>query len=132
MAERSFARSFMSAALLAILISCLGLLGLAKYNAMKRTREIGLRKTFGVTSVQILKLLQSEIVLQVLLSSMIGIPVAWYIMKQWLTKFAFRIDTTWWMYVMAGFMTLLIATSTIIFHTWKVARTNPVESLRYE
>jgi len=131
-AEQDFARSFMIAALLAIMISCLGLLGMAKYNAMKRTREIGLRKAFGATSVQVLKLLQSEILLQVFLSSLLGSPIAWFIMKQWLNKFAFRIDTIWWMYVLGMLITLLIATFTIFFHTWKVARTNPVESLRYE
>jgi putative ABC transport system permease protein len=131
-AERSFALSFMIAALLAILISAMGLSGMSKYNAMKRTKEIGIRKTFGSTSLQVLKLLQYETVLLVLIASLVGIPLSWYIMKQWLANFTFHIDPAWWMFALAGLLALLIAMLTILTQTWKVSRTNPVETLRYE
>jgi len=130
--ERAFSFSFLISAVLAILISCLGLVGLSKYNTMKRTREIGIRKTFGAGTPKIMELLLSETVVLVLVSSFVGIPAAWFIMKKWLERFAYRIDLAWWMFVIAGIITIFIAMITVIVFTLKAARANPVKTLRYE
>ena len=122
----------MIAAILAILVSCLGLLGLTKYNALKRTREIGIRKTFGASSGNILYLLQSESLILILVSIVLGIPLAWIIVNRWLENFVYHIDPKWWMFLLAIFITFLVAVISVLFLSIKTSRANPVESLRYE
>ena len=131
-AERSFGTSFMIAALLAIITSCLGLLGLSRFNILKRTKEIGIRKTFGSSSGLILKRLQRETFLLVFLASIAGIPISWIISRRWLENFHYRIDPAWWMFTLAFFLVLLVAISTTLLQTWRASRKNPVEALRYE
>ena len=131
-AERSFGTSFMIAALLAIITSCLGLLGLSRFNILKRTKEIGIRKTFGSSSFLVLKRLQTETFILVLLSSIIGIPLSWFITRRWLENFHYRIDPAWWMFFVAFMLVLLVAISTTLVQTWRASVRNPVEALRYE
>lgn len=131
-AERSFGSSFLIAALLAIITSCLGLLGLSRFNILKRTKEIGIRKTFGSGRGGVLRLLQIETFILVLISSLIGIPVAWFIVNRWLMNFAYRIDLSWWMFLTAVLATLLVSVATTFVQTWRAANQNPVETLRYE
>jgi len=122
----------MIAAVLAILVSCLGLLGLTKYNALKRTREIGIRKTFGASSSNILYLLQSESLILILISIVLGIPLALSIVNRWLKNFAYHIDPAWWMFLLAVVITFLVAILSISFLSIRTSRANPVDSLRYE
>ena len=119
-------------AYMAIFISCLGLFGLAAFNTEMRIKEIGIRKVLGSSSFGILKLLTSDFVKLVLLSIAFASPIAWYLMRDWLTQFAYRIDIGWSVFVIAGVLTLLIALVTIGFQGIKAANSNPVKSLRTE
>lgn len=130
--EWNFMRSFMLAALLAMITSSLGLLAFSSYNTLKRTKEIGIRKTFGSSRGRIMILLHMETFSLVMISTLIGIPVAWLIVSRWLTNFSYRIEPSWWMFLVAVLVTLLVATATTFIQTWKISGRNPVESLRYE
>jgi putative ABC transport system permease protein len=118
--------------LLAILISCLGLIGLSSFMAERRTKEIGIRKISGAKSVEIFYLLSKEYIILVIISIIIACPVAWYLMNRWLQNFAYRISTSWWIFVLAGSIALLIALLTVSFQSYRAASRNPVEALRYE
>ena len=131
-AERSFGTSFLIAAILGILTSCLGLLGLSHFNILKRTKEIGIRKTFGSSSIQVLKRLQTETMLMVVLSSLIGIPISWIIARRWLENFSYRIDPAWWMFLLAFILLLFVSLLSTLVQTWRASTRNPVETLRYE
>ncbi len=123
---------FEAFAFLAILISCLGLFGLASYMIEIRTKEIGIRKTLGASVRGVVLLLSKEFVKWVILASFIALPVAYYFMSKWLQSFAYKIELTWWMFALAGGIALVIALATIGFQTVKAATANPVKSLRYE
>ncbi|MBN8677624.1 MAG: ABC transporter permease [Chitinophagales bacterium] len=117
---------------IAILISCLGLLGLAAFAAEQRTKEIGIRKVLGASVRNISQLLMRDFLKLVLLGILIAAPVAGYLMQQWLTDFAYRIDLQWWMFVGSGLVALLIALLTVGGQSVKAALANPVKSLRSE
>ena len=117
---------------LAIFISCLGLLGLASFMAEKRTKEIGIRKVVGASTHKILLLLQKEFILLVLFSSVISFPIAWYVMNNWLNDFAYRTEIEWWVFLISGITALLIALITVGFQTIKAAKSKPVDTLKYE
>ena len=123
---------FEAFAFLAILISCLGLFGLASYMIELRTKEIGIRKTLGATVHGVVILLSQEFVKWVILANLIALPSAYYFMNKWLQDFAYKIELTWWMFVIAGIIALVIALATIGFQTINAATVNPVKSLRYE
>ena len=125
----SLARYF---AYMAIFISCLGLFGLAAFNTEMRIKEIGIRKVLGSSSFGILKLLSSDFIKLVMLSILLASPIAWYLMRDWLLQFAYRIDIGWTVFVVAGTLTSLIALATISFQALKAANANPVKSLRME
>ncbi|RLD85963.1 MAG: hypothetical protein DRJ07_01900, partial [Bacteroidetes bacterium] len=118
--------------LIAIIISCLGLFGLSFYGLQKRIKEIGIRKVNGAAVSEILIMLNKDFVKWVAIAFVIAVPVAWYAMNSWLQKFAYKSELSWWIFALAGLMALLIALITISFQTFKVARRNPVEALRYE
>jgi putative ABC transport system permease protein len=118
--------------LLAIFISCLGLFGLASYTIEKRTKEIGIRKVLGASVPKITSMLSFEFLKWVALANLIAWPVAWYFMGQWLDNFVYRIDLSWWIFLMAAMIGLLLALLTVIFQSTKAALSNPIESLRYE
>ena len=117
---------------LAILISCLGLYGLSSYTAEVRTKEIGIRKTLGATVPGIVLLLSKDFAKLVIAANVIAWPVAYLIMDRLLQNFAYRINIGWWVFVLAGILTLAIAFITISFQSIKAATANPIDSLRFE
>ncbi|MGD8777474.1 MAG: ABC transporter permease [Ignavibacteria bacterium] len=119
-------------AILAIFISCLGLLGLASFSSQQRTKEIGIRKVLGSSVIGILIMLVMDFVKWILLANIIAVPIAWYAMNKWLQNFVYRIDISWWVFLLAGGIALVIALATVSFQAIKAAIANPVESLRYE
>jgi len=123
---------FTDFAVIAIFISCLGLLGLAAYTAQVRTREIGVRKVLGASVNSLIGLLTKDFLKLVLLSIVIASPVAWYFMYKWLQDFAYKITINWWVFVLAGAVSIIIAFITISFQAIKAALTNPVKTLRSE
>lgn len=130
--EVRFGKLFLNFALLAIFISCLGLLGLASYSTMQRTKEIGIRKVMGASVAGIVNLLSRDFLLLVLISFIIAAPIAWFGMHSWLKDFAYRIDISWWIFALAGLLAVLIAVGTISFQAIRAAVMNPVKSLRTE
>jgi putative ABC transport system permease protein len=130
--EERFGKLFMNFAILAIFISCLGLLGLASYSTMQRTREIGIRKVMGASVSNIINLLSRDFLKLVIISFFIAAPVAWYFMHQWLADFAYRTNISWWIFATAGILAVLIAVITISFQAIKAAVSNPVKALRTE
>ena len=121
-----------TAALLAILICCLGLVGLSHLNAAQRTKEIGIRKVLGASIAGITGLLTKDFMKLVLIAIVIASPIAWYFMDKWLADFAYRIEMQWWMFAVAGSAAVLIALLTVGFQSVKAALANPVKSLRSE
>jgi ABC-type antimicrobial peptide transport system permease subunit len=119
-------------AILAIFISCLGLFGLAAYTAERRTKEIGIRKVLGATTPTLAALLSKDFMVLVAISCIIAFPLAWWFMHNWLQSFAYRIHINWMVFVLSGFMALLIALITVSFQAIRAAIANPVKSLRTE
>jgi len=117
---------------LTIFVACLGLFGLAKFTAERRTREIGIRKVLGSSVTEIVNLLSIEFLKLVFLAFIIAAPIAWFIMNKWLQDFAYRINISWWVFIVAGLIALIIALATISFQAIKAAVANPVKSLRTE
>jgi len=117
---------------LAIFIACLGLFGLASFVADRKTKEIGIRKILGASVPRIVRNLNKSFVIWVLIANLIAWPAAWYVMNKWLQNFAYRIDLSLWMFILAALLALIIALITVSFHTIKAALKNPVDSLRYE
>jgi len=118
--------------LLAIIISCLGLFGLATYTAERRTKEIGIRKVLGASVAGITGLLSKDFLRLVLISALIAFPLSWWFMHKWLQNYAYRISINWWVFIVAGVLALLIALITISFQSIRAAVANPVKSLRTE
>jgi len=131
-ADIKFKTLFTIFSFLAILIACLGLLGLATYSAMQRTKEIGVRKVLGAEASSIVALLSKDFIKLVLIAILIATPFSWYAMNKWLDVYAYRVDISWWTFVLAGGMALGIAVITVSFHAIKAANANPVKSLRTE
>jgi putative ABC transport system permease protein len=119
-------------AVIAILISVMGLFALTAFFVRQRTKEIGVRKVMGATVSQLTALLSKEFIFLVLLSVVIITPVAWWFMQKWLQTFAYRINISWWLFFIAGFSAIFIALITISFQSIKAALANPVKSLRSE
>jgi putative ABC transport system permease protein len=117
---------------LSVLISCLGLLGLAIYTSNQRTKEIGIRKILGASLAQLITLLSTEMMLLILLAFVIVTPIAWYAMNKWMQSFADRTPISWWIFVLSGGGMLMVALFTSGFQTVKAAVANPVKSLRSE
>jgi len=119
-------------ATLAIIISCLGLFGLAAYTAERRTKEIGIRKVLGASASGLAGLLSKDFVQLVSISCLIAFPVAWWMMHSWLKDFEYRVQISWWIFIAAGVLAILIALVTVSFQAIKAAMANPVKSLRTE
>ena len=117
---------------IAIIISCLGLLGLAAFTAERRLKEIGIRKILGSTVFGIVRMLTGDFTKTVIIAIFISLPVSYLIAKKWLDGFAYRIDLNWWFFVEAGLLVLFIAWLTVGIQTIKAARINPVICLRDE
>jgi ABC-type antimicrobial peptide transport system permease subunit len=117
---------------LAILISCMGLFGMASFMAEQRIREIGIRKVLGASVFNLWRLLSKEFVALVIVSILIATPLAWYFMDNWLHNYEYRTTVPWWVFVTAGTGALLITLLTVSFQSIRAALTNPIKSLRSE
>ena len=117
---------------LAILISCLGLFGLAAFTAERRMKEIGIRKILGSSDLGIISLLLGDFTKMVLLAIVIALPIGYFLSQNWLEAFAYRIDLQWWFFLAPGLLVLLIAWFTVSMHTIKAARVNPADCLKNE
>jgi len=115
-----------------ILISCLGLFGLAAYASEQRLKEIGIRKVNGAKISEVMGMLNRDFVIWVAIAFVIATPIAWYIMNKWLESFAYKISLSWWIFALAGLLALGIALLTVSWQSWRAATRNPVEALRYE
>jgi putative ABC transport system permease protein len=117
---------------LSVLISCLGLLGLVSFTAEEKTKEIGIRKTLGASTGNILVRLSGEFIKWIILANVLAWPLAWFLMNKWLENFAFRTDISWQVFVLAGFLAVSFGVITFIFHAVRAASANPVDNMRYE
>jgi putative ABC transport system permease protein len=127
-----FRQIFTIFSVLAILIACLGLLGLATYTVEIRTKEIGIRKVLGAEVSSIVGLLSKDFIKLVLIAIVLATPVTWYAMNSWLEGFAFRIEIGWWVYLLAGLVAVIVAMATISSQAIRAAMLNPVRSLKSE
>ena len=131
-AEQRTGKLFITFAIFAIFIACLGLFGLVTYAAEQRIKEIGVRKVLGASVSEIVTMISKDFVKLVLIAFVIAFPVAWWMMNKWLQSFAYRIDISWWVFALAGLLTIAIALITVSFQAIKAAIANPVKSLRSE
>ncbi len=131
-AEDRTGKIFTSFAVIAGVIACLGLFGLAAFMIRQRVKEIGIRKVLGASSASITTMLSKEFLKLIVIASLISFPITWYAMSKWLQDFAYRIDIHWWVFFLAGGIALLVAAATISFQAIKAALANPVKSLRSE
>jgi len=118
--------------LISILISCLGLFGLAAFAAQQRTKEIGVRKVLGASVANIVLLLSRDFLALVAIAILIASPIGWWAMNKWLQNFAYKIDIPWWVFIVAGLLAVLIAFITVAYQAMRAALVNPVKSLRSE
>ena len=130
--EEQISKTISLLSILGIFISCLGLLGLASFMAQQKTKEIGIRKVNGATIKDIVFLLVNNFSKLVIISNIIAWPVTYYLMSIWLDNFAYSTDLSWWIFILAGFTSLFMAISTVIYQALKAARSNPVDALKYE
>jgi putative ABC transport system permease protein len=130
--ERKFEKLFVSFAVLAIIIGCMGLFGLSAYTASQRIKEIGIRKVLGASVPDITKMLSKDFLKLVIIAIVIASPIAWWAMSKWLEDFAYRVNISWWIFVVAGALALLIAMLTVSLQAIKAAIANPIKSLRTE
>ncbi|HNT20465.1 MAG TPA: ABC transporter permease [Saprospiraceae bacterium] len=131
-ADRRFGEVFGIFSLLAILIACFGLLGLSAYNILQRTKEVGIRKVLGAPVANILYILSRDFMILVGFAFLLAVPLCWWLMETWLKDFAYRIDISWWVFAVAGFITLIIAFATVAGQALHAAHAKPVKSLRME
>jgi putative ABC transport system permease protein len=123
---------FLLFSVLAIFLACVGMLGLVISATELKTKEIGIRKVNGATSLTILSRFSKYYLMWIAIAFVVACPIAWYFMHRYLENFAFRITLSWWIFAFAGILTLLITLLTITWQTWRMASRNPVELLRYE
>jgi putative ABC transport system permease protein len=127
-----FRKIFTTFSIFALIIACLGLLGLATYTAEQRTKEIGIRKVLGADVSGIVTLLSKDFIRLVLVAIIIATPLSWYAMNRWLEGFAYKVEVSWWIYPLAGILAIIIALLTISSQAIKAALMDPVKSLRSE
>ncbi len=120
-ADQRFNGLFLASSILAIIIACLGLSGLSAYAITRRTKEIGIRKSNGARTVQVMVLLNSDFVKWVLIAFVIATPAGWFAMDRWLQNFAYRTDLSWWIFALAGAIALAIALLTVSWQSWRAA-----------
>jgi putative ABC transport system permease protein len=130
--EARFQKLFISLVILGIMIACLGLLGLATFAAQQRIKEIGVRKVLGASVPHVVGLLSKDFLKLVVIALIAAVPIAWYLMNQWLNDFAYRVNIQWWIFLLAAIIAIIIAFITISFQAIKAAIANPVKSLRTE
>jgi len=130
--ENRLSKIFETFTFITIFIACLGLFGLATFSASQRRKEIGIRKVLGASVISIISIVSGNFIKPVLISIIIAIPLAWYVMNNWLQDFAYRIRIGWWIFLVAGSIAIIISLITVSFQSIKAAMANPVKSLRTE
>jgi putative ABC transport system permease protein len=132
--EKRIGKLFIYFSIIAIFIACLGLFGLASFIAEQRTKEIGVRKTFGASTSELAVMMTRDFTLWVLLSNIIAWPLAYYFFNRWLQAFAFRIDiiNEWYIFPLAGLVSFVIAIFTVVYQVLKAANSSPIDALKYE
>ena len=123
---------FSIASMVAIILSCMGLFGMAFIIIRQRVKEIGVRKVLGASVTGITALITKEFIRPVIIALVVATPIAWWAMTKWLQDFTYRISIQWWVFIAAGVIAVLIAILTVSFHAVKAAIANPVKSLRTE
>jgi putative ABC transport system permease protein len=118
--------------IIAILIACLGLIGLSGYMAEKRTREIAVRKTFGSSNMRIVFSMITQFTRLVLTGIAISLPLSWYYLNQWLNSYAYRASLSWWIFAIPALLALLLAIIMVAWQAYKASLTNPAVSLRHQ
>ena len=131
-AEQNFSKSITLGSMIAILISCLGLLGYTRYNAVKSIKEIGVRKAFGVSQFDIIMFFNNEILRIIGISAILSLPLAWIFVNKWLLNFAYKINVSVFMFLIALGITTLIAVSSTFYISWKSSLRSPNEALKSE
>jgi putative ABC transport system permease protein len=119
-------------ALFSLLIAAFGLFGLTLFIAKTRTKEIGIKKIFGSTEKSIIYSFLKENFIMVVVASILAIPITYYFMNKWLNNFSYKVDINFWFFAVAFFIAMLVVLLTVLFHSFRASRTNPVEALRYE
>lgn len=117
---------------MAIIVSCLGLFGLASFNAEERTKEIGVRKVLGATMNQLILIFSKDFSKWILIASIISWPITYFAMEEWFLNYPFRIDFPYWLFIAVFMLLTVISTITVAYQSWKSATKNPVVSLKYE
>ena len=117
---------------IAIIISCLGLLGLSTFIARQKTKEIGIRKILGATVMDIVRSLSKDFVLLVMIAVLIASPIAWYVLENWLGKFTYKVEIDIWIFVYALILSLIVSILTMSVQSYKAASQDPVKALKYE
>ena len=117
---------------IAILISCFGLLGTVLNTTTERTKEIGIRKVNGAQVIEIMAMINKDFIKWVSIAFVIACPIAWYTMHKWLQGFAYKTELSWWVFAAAGIAAVAVALFTVSWQSWRAATRNPVEALRYE
>jgi putative ABC transport system permease protein len=130
--EIQFTKILNLATVISILLTCMGLIGLSFFVAENHTKEIGIRKTNGAKTHEIILMLNKGFIKWVAIAFLIACPIAWYAMNQWLQNFAYKTELSWWIFALAGIIAMGIALLTVSWQSWRAAKRNPVESLRYE
>jgi putative ABC transport system permease protein len=130
--ERNQARIIGAFSLLAMILSVIGLFGISLISISKRTKEIGIRKVNGASIAEVLLMINGDFVKWVLVSFVISVPVSVYLFSQWMNRFAYKTELSWWIYASAGLAAVIIAILTVSWQSWRAATRNPVEALRYE
>jgi putative ABC transport system permease protein len=130
--EKKAGKLIILLAVLSMVISCIGLLGLSLLETQKRTKEIGIRKVNGAKIIDILTMLNMDIIKLVAISFIIASPIAWFAMSRWLQNFAYKTELSWWVFAIAGMLALTVSILTVSLQSWHTARKNAVEALRYE
>ena len=130
--DQAFGRVFTLFTFLAIFIATIGLFGLSVYSANLRTKEIGIRKVIGARILEILVMLNRNFIKWVVIAFVIATPPAWFILNKWLENFAYQTNLSWWIFALAGLISIIIAITTVTWQSWRAATRNPVEAIRYE
>lgn len=119
-------------AIISVILSALGIFAMSSFSIQRRVKEIGIRKVNGARVYEVMMMLNEHYIKQILISFIIAAPAAWYIMHKWLENFAYRTNLSWWIFAVAGLLTVAVALLTVSWQSWKAATHNPVEALRYE
>jgi putative ABC transport system permease protein len=119
-------------AIISILISCFGLYSIVYFNLSRKVKEIGIRKINGAKVTEVMTMINKDFFKWIFISFILACPVAWYLMQKWLQNFAYKTELSWWIFALAGFLTLGIALMTMSWQSWRAANRNPLEALRYE